>query len=306
MYVKRRTLSHNKLNFFLIVNISMLGEIEKNSCEQGVDLVFKEMLNLLATYQIIYSNSEKFGRTMCKYLGEEVKKVFEAFSTHLKLFLEERTGTTREQSSVRTTAIIWKYCEELKRFSLEDCGFVLKEVKEQMELIADAIGDLKGQMNEEDDGFDEFGDEEECEVLSEQEKKLIEPLITLCQICKGFAGSFENFLFAPMQKICSSEESKRKKVVKWVEAFLDLVKKMSKIVDELVSLLEPPVDVDRMQKKCMVVHQTVLKGCQLLQLTVKKIFVEESDKQKSLRLIEVLKGMAIKQREQMAKALNQN
>ena len=92
------------------------------------------------------------------------------------------------------TGIVWKYCNSIKSFVFDDILIVKKEIKLQLDLITDAISDLKNVLEDKNlidlkDFGDDFGDDDddfgEEEKLNENEKLVVQPLITLFQTCKG-------------------------------------------------------------------------------------------------------------------------
>ena len=113
-------------------------------------------------------------------------------------------------------------------------------------------------------------------------------------------GSFDGYLYSPLKREKSKKNKEQnKKITKWFEKFLIFSKEVSKQVDNTGTMIYPPQDQQKIYENSMEIHKLLFRGIQLLQLCITKILVDQKDKENIIRLVNVIQGMANKQKEQM-------
>ncbi|RIA83548.1 Grap2 and cyclin-D-interacting-domain-containing protein [Glomus cerebriforme] len=195
------------------------------------------------------------GKTLIQLIKSTTEEIMFDSAALANSFLDEPVdpSTIRSKGYLISTGIVWEACDRFNNLPKSNKQAVIIKWKEMLELLKDAILEIKNLLdqddNKEDDGWDEIFGESINKTLSAREKEIVELSLKLFNLVKTLFNKILKRYLEPLDLSTYDENLSLKKINQTLDRYMDLGKLISDAADELGASLYSPQDPTTIESK---------------------------------------------------------
>ncbi|XP_074640308.1 cyclin-D1-binding protein 1 homolog [Tubulanus polymorphus] len=202
-------------------------------CQTMISTIEKTTLALISIY---YTLPKIHGECLLKSVTDSVLLIIEGVSSLAECIKTQGFSGTQD-CTLMSTGCLWEACEKFESLPKTNREVVLKQVKEHLELIKDAINELEEAMNSEDGAAvedDGGGGEDDLVIWSESDRSFVTSCIGLMKCTRG--------LLKKLTTVLRTIDCDSMLVIHDLDDLNERLKCLSPVTDDLAMSLYPPIN----------------------------------------------------------------